>query len=194
MVLSHQHVQLIRDSWITNIAAWLVCLAVTALLAWRVDVNEFSLHHFYRNRLVRAYLGATHSAATRVTNPFTGFDRFDDLKLARFRTDDYVRAVDPKAETDVLDKSGGPKLYVGPLPIVNATLNLAAGTNLAWQERKAASFSFTPLYCGYEVGSSTSATGEQMPDDIENDRGFRPTCHYGYEVLQGPSIGTAVAI
>src|SRR4051812_9041197 len=28
-------------------------------LASRVDVNEFSMHNFYKNRLVRAYLGAS---------------------------------------------------------------------------------------------------------------------------------------
>ena len=34
-------------------------LAGVLLLAWRVDINEFSLNEFYRNRLVRCYLGAT---------------------------------------------------------------------------------------------------------------------------------------
>jgi Na+/melibiose symporter-like transporter len=31
-----------------------VLLVVTLTLSWRVGVNEFSLHHFYRNRLVRS--------------------------------------------------------------------------------------------------------------------------------------------
>ncbi len=34
--------------------------------------------------------------------------------------------------------------------IINAALNLVAGKELAWQERKAASFVFTPRFCGYE--------------------------------------------
>ena len=35
------------------------CVGVFLLAAWRIDINLFSLHHFYRNRLVRAYLGAS---------------------------------------------------------------------------------------------------------------------------------------
>lgn len=37
-----------------------------------------------------------------------------------------------------------------PYPIINAALNLVGGKELAWQQRKAASFTFTPDYCGYE--------------------------------------------
>ena len=43
-----------------------------ALLIPRVDINEFSIHHLYRNRLIRCYLGA--SNVTRMPHPFTGFD------------------------------------------------------------------------------------------------------------------------
>ena len=52
------------------------CLAVTILLAFRVDINEFSLNTFYRNRLVRCYLGATREAdSERNPQNFTGFRR-----------------------------------------------------------------------------------------------------------------------
>ena len=61
------------------------CLAVTLLLAWRVDINEFSLNAFYRNRLVRGYLGATRDAKDRNPQNFTGFDDKDDLR-ARLRS------------------------------------------------------------------------------------------------------------
>jgi hypothetical protein len=40
---------------------------VALLLAWRVDVNEFSMHHFYKNRLVRCYLGGTRGRNRRGT-------------------------------------------------------------------------------------------------------------------------------
>jgi hypothetical protein len=36
----------------------------------------------------------------------------------------------------------------GPLHVVNVALNLVGGTNLAWRERKAESFTFSPLHCG----------------------------------------------
>jgi len=34
-------------------------------------------------------------------------------------------------------------------PVVNVAMNLVAGTNLAWQQRKAAPFTFTPLHAGW---------------------------------------------
>jgi hypothetical protein len=57
----------------------LALCAIAALLIWRLDINLFSLHMFYRNRLVRCYLGA--SNADRRAHPFTGFDPNDDIKL-----------------------------------------------------------------------------------------------------------------
>ena len=57
-----------------------ICLGAAFLLAWRVDVNEFSMHNFYENRLVRCYLGA--SRLKRYPNRFTGFDPDDDVRVA----------------------------------------------------------------------------------------------------------------
>jgi hypothetical protein len=72
-----------------------MCLAVSFLLALRVDLNEFSMHYLYRNRLVRCYLGA--SNRERVPNPFTGFDLNDDIGKIHFgirlrRADPYTRS------------------------------------------------------------------------------------------------------
>ena len=36
-----------------------VAAIIAGIFAWRVDINIFSLHYFYRNRLTRGYLGAT---------------------------------------------------------------------------------------------------------------------------------------
>ena len=44
-----------------------------------VNVNRFSLHSLYRNRLIRAFLGATNQQ--RKANPFTGFDFDDNLRM-----------------------------------------------------------------------------------------------------------------
>jgi hypothetical protein len=92
------------------------------------SVNTFSLHGMYRSRLMRAYLGASNE----FRNPdfFTNFDDDDNLK-----------------ESD---------LWLGreaPLHILNATLNLVATTDTAWTQRKAESFTFSPLHCGsFRVG------------------------------------------
>ena len=115
-------------------AAWLGVLGGIFFLAgvglsWRVDVNEFSLHHFYRNRLVRCYLGA--SNPERKPEPFTGFDAGDDLPLSDFSDN-----------------------YPGPYPILNAALNVTGGEELGYATRRAKSFAFTPLYSGYELGAS----------------------------------------
>ncbi len=110
---------------LASIAGQGIALAAVAWwVSWLVDLNQFSLHMFYRNRLVRCYLGATRP---RKANPFTGFDSDDDLPLTSLG-----------ART------------TRPYPIFNAALNLVGGKNLAWQQRKAASFAFTPGYCGFE--------------------------------------------
>jgi hypothetical protein len=59
------------------------CFAALALFgvfnALLIDINKFSMHSMYRNRLMRAYLGASRSY--RRPNPFTGFDPEDNLDL-----------------------------------------------------------------------------------------------------------------
>jgi hypothetical protein len=136
-----------------------VCLLVAGLaLARRVDVNKFSLSMMYRNRLVRAYLGA--SNARRNPNPFTGFDEHDDMPM------------------DTLLSTKG--TLQRPYPIINTSLNLVNGKELAWQTRKAAGFAFTPAFCGFELPSMAKAGPWQVVH--ESERGcFRPTSGYGQD-------------
>jgi hypothetical protein len=61
-----------------------------------------------------------------------------------------------------------------PFPVINATHNLVAGNRLAWQQRKAASFTISPLHCGCR------------------DLGYRSS--EGYGGGSGMTLGTAVAI
>jgi len=154
--------------WVT-----LVLAAVTYLFSWRVGVNEFSLHHFYRNRLVRAYLGATRKRTDRdkTVNNFTGFDKNDDIKLSSF------------VNTQKDDA------YIGPYPIINATLNASVISELDRQDRKAESFIFSPLYSGFDFSPTRSAA---YAKDKVYEYGYRPTAVYAYE--NGPMIGTAMAI
>jgi cell division protein FtsW (lipid II flippase) len=46
-----------------------ISAATLLLLAWRVDMNEASMNPFYRNRLVRCYLGAARAALGRRSQP-----------------------------------------------------------------------------------------------------------------------------
>jgi hypothetical protein len=147
-------------------AIYFTVFVICVLFAWRVDINEFSLHAFYRNRLTRCYLGA--SNIPRHPNPFTGFDDADaDV-----------------AVSDLVPDKG----YNGPFPIFCTALNLTFGEELAWQERKAASFAFTPLYSGYDI-SWTASKGETK----WRFNGFVRTATYAYPE-PGVHINTVAAI
>ena len=193
-----------------------VCVGVTLVVSWRVDINQFSMNLFYKNRLVRCFLGA--SNPNRAPNRFTGFDADDDLGL---------HELSPGAE-------GG---YDGPYLVINATMNLTRGKELAWQERMAESFVMTPEFCGYDVwleeqdspliaglrkklyepgkakGTHATAGGAagaqaggaagdatKTPVDtakLKMDRfGYRPTEEYAYppNPKGGVRLGTAMAI
>ena len=161
-------------------SGWLLLLAVGLVLgasavSSRIGVNEFSMHNFYKNRLVRCYLGASRWRS-RVPDWFTGFDAKDDVYLSRF---DHV------APSEAAPWSR----YPGPYPIVSAALNLVAGEDLAWQERKATSFVFTPKYCGYDLDRAVLTKDKRAywPD------AFAPTRHY-VAAGAGPTFGTAMAI
>ncbi|MDA8020417.1 MAG: patatin-like phospholipase family protein [Thermoanaerobaculia bacterium] len=136
--------------------------AGSVLLSWRIDINQFSMHLFYRNRLIRAYLGA--SNPSRQPQAFTGFDPDDDFALAELLPD-------------------GPTGYDGPFHLINGTLNLVKGQELAWQQRKGASFVFTPLHTGFGGAADTPA----------ERTGFRNTREYETG-SDGISLGMAMAI
>lgn len=150
------------------------------LLSWRADVNEFSMHHFYRNRLVRCYLGASRRREDRAANAFTGFDVNDDIRLQRLRFDDR-----PTAPGDPV-----PPSYDGPLLVINTALNITAGDDLAYQERKAESFFFTPKHCGYDFAAEHAGPSSRS----RRQYGFQPSERFGDIINSGVSLGTAVAI
>lgn len=157
----------------------LAAIAVFGILSLRVNINEFSMHHFYKNRLVRCYLGASATklgmkstdAEQRSPDPFTGFDPKDDLKLYKLRTDEQDRA------------HAKPRV---PFPIINAALTVTAGVELATQERKALPWFFTPLYSGFFPTRSYSD---------RKHRGARGDPYADSQIIsQGLDLGTATAI
>jgi hypothetical protein len=260
--------------WTTIALVMDVAFGIAVAMSFLLDANVYSMHGMYRNRLIRAYLGA--SRWFRRPDPFTGFDPQDDMAMFELRAEavwsssfvdfakfaeklnglplaaqlppdvatrlaafvtpgsakppsdeirsDIVRAlnelmvtrdlrhdlpappsvalfaanrrylervfrglltpapgrgtrprrreaselrpgtieavavsnVDPRseqeeriyAELEAAIGNPSPERRRPPLHVVSAALNLVGGDNLAWQERKADSFTISPLHCG----------------------------------------------
>jgi hypothetical protein len=152
-----------------------VPLGIFLLFGWRVDVNDFSMNSFYRNRLTRCYLGA--SNRTRTPNPLTGFDDRDARGMQISRLCATAKPM-----------PGDKVTFTGPIPIICTAINLSFGEDLAWQERKAASFAFTPLYSGYHVGWTAGKAGSRL-----SYNGYVPSSHYAVPD-GGINVATAVSI
>lgn len=163
-----------------TLRAMLILLIVAVLLALglgrRINVNRFSMHAVYRNRLVRAFLGSARSK--RNPDPFTGIDPHDNPRMTQlFRRSDTCRTL---------------------FPVVNVTLNLVSGRNTAWAERKAESFTITPTSCGGAYLHRSEDIAASLPP-----RGAYVTTpdYAGYERETGPddpregiTLGTAITI
>jgi hypothetical protein len=145
--------------WCLVIPFAALLLFAGVVIARLVNANKFSLHGMYRDRLIRAYLGASNS--DRKENPFTGFDENDNIKMR---------------DLWLQEKFQG-KL----MPIVNIALNLVSGERLGWQERKAQSFTVSPLYCGSSA----------MDPGYRSTTGADGTVYGGQ---QGISLGSAITI
>ena len=137
---------LTRSSPVLIVLIGLVFIGTSMLMGRFVNTNTFSLHGMYRDRLVRAYLGASNTK--RRSGGFIGFVANDDI---------------PMHQLDPAHK---------PMHVLNLALNLVAGSKLAWQQRKAMSFTVSPSHCGSDA------------------LGYRPSAEYG----GGITLGTAVAI
>ncbi|MCW1992938.1 hypothetical protein ABIE85_008816 [Bradyrhizobium diazoefficiens] len=108
-----------------------------------LSINRYSLHSLYRNRLVRAFLGASRKEKDRdkTKNAFTDFDGRDSPYLHEL----WEHGVAPTGAN------------WKPFHVIGAALNLVSSRNLAWQERMAAPFTFSPLHCG--SGSAVFSDG-----------------------------------
>lgn len=129
-------------------------LAVTFIwivaFGWMVDPNAVSMHQFYKGRLVRAYLGASNVRRLAQSREITDSVAGDDVPLYSIK-----------------NCSRG-----GPYHLINTTLNLVAGRDLATAQRSASSFVLSGGFCG------SSRTN------------YRPTLSYMNGCL---TLGTAIA-
>ncbi|MEK6335348.1 MAG: patatin-like phospholipase family protein [Acidobacteriota bacterium] len=133
------------------LVALTILIALAGVILGRfINTNRFSLHYYWRNRMMRAYLGVSRHTPDREKTryKFTDFDVKDNVQMY--------------------------ELKQKPLHVVNVTLNLAGGEKVEWQDRKAESFSISPLHSGsYWLG-------------------YRNSRYYGG--ADGISLATSVAI
>src|SRR5579871_3678966 len=168
-VTSAAHVKVLVGSdprVLLGITAGLVGLSMLA--GWLINMNKFSLHFMYRNRLIRAYLGASRSAAERSPDPFTGFDQDDNIAMHQLSR------------------------YQKPFHVLNLNLNLSASRNLAWQQRMGQSFTVSPLHVG-SLALKTPCVPSPLYGAYRRAREYAslPSQHVDQH---GITLGTAVAI
>jgi hypothetical protein len=163
-----------------NVWAALILIVASLLLAFglgrRINVNRFSMHAVYRNRLVRGFLGPVRRE--RNPDPFTGIDPLDNPRM-----------------TQLFERLPQCRML---FPVINVTLNLVSGRNTAWAERKAESFTITPTACGgaYLHRAEDLAAGlpprgayAMTEDYAGNERETGPA-----DPGRGISLGTAMTI
>lgn len=145
------------DTWtnvrLTNGAVGLLAMVFAWVIAlgWMADPNVLSLHQFYKARLVRAYLGASNEARFEKKREITQAAEGDDVLL-----------------TNLANCQNN-----APYHLINTTLNLVGGRDLATAQRSSAAFLLSKLYCG------STRTGYRETDSYMNGR---------------LSLGTAVAV
>jgi hypothetical protein len=142
-------------------------LLALAFLGRRIQVNRFSLNGLYRNRLARAFLGG--ARLKRDPDPFTGFDAGDNVRMHKLAA----------------NAGRGAILY----PVINVALNVTASEKLAWQERKAEPFVFTPRYSG----SGMLKPPEWPPKGAAVDLNDPPGAYVASDVYGGNEPDLAMA-
>ena len=77
------HLRTVQTTSGLQLLCFLGVALAAAVLSLLIGVNKFSMHALYRNRLIRAYLGA--SRFRREPDSFTGFDEDDNLPVWSLR-------------------------------------------------------------------------------------------------------------
>jgi hypothetical protein len=166
----------------SGLAPWLSALVVIAVLAGvsyycgrRININRFSMHGVYRNRLARAFIGTARPPSERRPDAYTRFDPGDNLRMQDLYQGKQQRGI----------------LF----PVVNLTLNLLNSAPSSWAERKAAPFTVTPLRAG------AACLGGSEEDGDPPGRYVRTGEYAGQEHESGPqdeasgiTLGTAMTI
>jgi Patatin-like phospholipase len=122
-----------------------LAVLVAGLTGWFVDLNLITIHRFYRDRLMEAFLPDVDNALHNETAP--------------------AMAADSARLSSMCD----PQQPVGPYHIINANLVLTESDERSYRLRGGDSFVLSSLYCG------SNATGWRRTDEFVEDELTVPT-------------------
>ena len=122
-----------------------VAVALALLTGWAVDLNLITIHRFYRDRLMEAFLPDVDKALANETAPAEA------------------------ANSALLSQQCDPGHAIGPYHIINTNLVLTESDERAYRMRGGDSFILSPLYCG------SNATGWRRTDGFMADELTLPT-------------------
>jgi hypothetical protein len=159
---------------VCRLTAWgILPAAVSIIIGFAININRFSLHEMYRNRLVRAFLGASNierdeqgrKKESSQRDLFTFLNFTDNLPVSRLWFRQKEKELNSAGDRTSV-KPCKPKDDWRPFHVLNIALNLVDTEKPAWQERKAESFTVSPLWCGsaqLEAYRRTSEYGGNEP-------------------------------
>ncbi len=152
-----------RGSAGAGVSFWVLCGALLAALVtgYAVDLNLITVHRFYRDRLMEAFLPDIHQALRNQT------------------------AAAKQADSAVLSKMCDPARPVGPYHLINTNLVLIKSNQRTYRLRGGDSFILSPLYCG------SNATGWQPTDAFMGDELTLPTAMAISGAAANPWAGSA---
>ncbi|WP_300340622.1 patatin-like phospholipase family protein [Accumulibacter sp.] len=176
-VIDNKLAWVVAEDWPLYMSGPIAAFFVLSVLVLTASgPNSFSMHDFYRNRLNRAFLGASNTKRNPL--PTVGIDEGDDPMLR-----------------DLIAGKGEAAIVYRPFPVWCAAVNVTTERRLGLSERKAASFVFTPLRAGFHVATlersakSTKSSYRAMAPVSEHGRESQEV---GYEV-EPLTMGTAIA-
>lgn len=173
--ISNWHRCLIQVTPLRYLIVFGVSLTLLAAVLGRlISTNSFSLQYMWRNRIIRACLGASRRQGTRRPNLFTGFDTYDNLLMHELRAQPIGVEPPPRCQGRPDDDHPFEPKPHKLFHVLNLALNLTGGKKLQWQDRRAESFTVSALHAGsYWLGYR------------------RSFCYGGQE---GISLGAAIAV
>jgi len=155
--------------------AWsllVISVLVAGLLGWRVR-HQPLLPARHVQESPDSLLSRCIESPARARTCSTGFDPADDIALA-----DLAPLLPGGTPEEPLRAQ--PQR---PFHIFNMALNLVHGSELSWQERKAALFVLTPTFCGFNLSPASgdkplSANTREVAGNEAHEQAFRPTALY----------------